>query len=65
MSRRFASVMLLAAAALALTGIAAGSTHATKMNFAATLNVGQAKPAPKGTKNGASGKFTATYNSTT
>ena len=65
MSRRFASVMLLAAAALALTGAAAGSTHKTKMNFAATLNVGQAKPTPKGTKNGASGKFTATYDSTT
>jgi hypothetical protein len=65
MTKRLAPVMLFAAAALALTGIAAGSTHATKMNFAATLNVGQAKPVPKGTKVGASGKFTATYNSTT
>jgi hypothetical protein len=65
MNKRFVSVLLLAAAALALTGVAAGSTHKTKMNFAATLNVGQAKPAPKGTQNGASGKFTATLSGST
>ena len=65
MTRRFASIMLPAAAALALTGVAAGSTHKTKMNFTATLNVGQAKPTPKNTKNGASGKFTATLSGTT
>lgn len=65
LNKKFASVMLLAVAALAVSSVAAGSTHKTKMNFAATLNVGQAKPVPKGTQNGASGKFTATYNSTT
>jgi CHRD domain-containing protein len=64
MSKKFATVMLLAGVALALTSVAIGSNEATKMSVKASLNVGQAKPAPKHTKNGASGKFTATLNGT-
>ena len=60
MRKRFAPVVALATGALALTGAAAGATHATKLNFAATLNAGQEVPHPVGTKAGAAGKFTAT-----
>jgi hypothetical protein len=54
-----------AVVALAISGVAAGGTHATKLNFAATLNAGQEKPTPKRTQNGAAGKFTATLSGTT
>jgi len=61
--KRFAPVVALATGALALTGAAAGGTHAT-MRFTATLNAGQEVPHPVGTKAGASGKFTATVTGT-
>ena len=64
MRKKFAPVVVLATAALALTGAAAGGTHATKLNFAATLNAGQEVPHPVGTKVGAAGKFTATVTGT-
>ena len=54
MRKRFAPVVALATGALALTGAAAGGTHAT-MRFTATLNAGQEVPHPVGTKAGASG----------
>ena len=63
MRKRFAPVVALATGALALTGAAAGGTHAT-MRFTATLNAGQEVPHPVGTKAGASGKFTATVTGT-
>ena len=64
MRKTFAPVVVLATAALALTGAAAGGTHATKLNFAATLNARQEVPHPVGTKAGAAGKFTATVTGT-
>jgi hypothetical protein len=54
----------LVVAALTLTAVAAGSTHATKMNFTAVLNAGQEVPHPTGTKVGAAGKFTVTVSGT-
>lgn len=65
MSKWFAPLAALAVAALALTGAAAGGTHKAKMSFAATLNIGQEVPHPKGTKAGASGTFTVTTTGTT
>ena len=67
MTKKLAPIAGLAVAALALTGIASGSTQAkpAKMTFTAVLNIGQEKPVPKGTKSGAAGKFTATVNGTT
>jgi hypothetical protein len=44
--------------------LALGSSAQAKkppVKFSAALNVGQEKPIPKGTKLGASGRFTATY----
>jgi hypothetical protein len=57
----------LGVAALVVSGVATGATHArskTKMTFTAVLNIGQEKPVPKGAKSGAAGKFTATVNGT-
>src|SRR4051794_27065696 len=48
-------------AALALSAVAlAGHGKTTPGTLSAALNVGQEKPVPKGTKVGASGRFTAT-----
>jgi len=62
-------------AALALTAVVGGLVFAsiavaakpapkTTFKLSAALNVGQEKPIPKGTKLGASGRFTATLNGT-
>ena len=50
--------------ALALVGFAGAASQAT-VKFKAALNVGQEVPHPKGTKVGASGRFTATLTGTT
>jgi hypothetical protein len=65
-TKKFAPIAALGIAALALTGVAAGSTHAkpAKTTFTAVLNAGQEKPVPKGAKSGAAGKFTATVSGT-
>ena len=52
-------------AALALSALAvAGTSKGAPGKFSAALNVGQEKPIPKGTKLGASGRFTATLSGT-
>ena len=65
--KKFAPLVALGVAALVVSGVATGATHArskTKMTFTAVLNIGQEKPVPKGAKSGATGKFTATVNGT-
>ena len=65
--KKFAPLVALGVAALVVSGVATGATHArskTKMTFTAVLNIGQEKPVPKGAKSGAAGKFTATVNGT-
>jgi hypothetical protein len=65
--KKLAPMIALGAAALVVSGVATGATHTksmTKMTFTAVLNVGQETPAPKGTKLGAAGKFTATVSGT-
>lgn len=52
---------LLAAASMATAG---HSTQAKTVKFSAALNKGQEVPSPKGTKMGASGRFTATLTGT-
>jgi hypothetical protein len=63
--KKFAPLAVLVVAALTLTAVATGSTHAKTMKFSAALNVGQEKPHPSGTKAGAAGHFTATVTGTT
>jgi hypothetical protein len=60
-------VLLLAAAAtaVAVTSLAGAGTQAKTLKFSAALNIGQEVPHPKGTKAGASGRFTATLTGTT
>jgi CHRD domain len=53
------TVVLVASGALAMKPLAFSATK-----FTAALNIGQEKPHPKGTKAGASGRFTATLNGT-
>ncbi len=53
---------VLVAASLAAAG---SSAHAKTTKFSAALNIGQEVPRPKGTKIGASGRFTATLRGTT
>ena len=65
MRKKLAALVVLGVAALILSAVAAGSTHATKMNFTAVLNAGQEVPHPTGTMSGASGKFTASVSGTT
>ena len=65
--KKLTPIVALGAAALVVSGGATGATHkqsATKMTFTAVLNAGQERPAPKGTKAGAAGKFTATVTGT-
>ena len=52
---------VLVAASLAAAG---SSTQAKTTKFSAELNIGQEVPRPKGTKIGASGRFTATLTGT-
>ena len=68
MSRRALIAIPLtgALAALVLATVALGAKPAPRTTFklSAALNIGQEKPIPKGTKLGASGRFTATLNGT-
>jgi hypothetical protein len=63
--KKFVPIAALVIAALTLTAVATGSTHAKSMKFSAALNVGQERPHPSGTKVGAAGHFTATVTGTT
>jgi hypothetical protein len=63
--KKLAPLVVLGVVALILSAVAAGSTHATKMNFTAVLNAGQEVPHPAGAMSGASGKFTASVSGTT
>jgi hypothetical protein len=56
--------LLVVAAAFAVGSVAQGKAP-RPVKFSAALNVGQERPHPKGTKVGASGRFTATLNGTT
>ncbi len=56
-------VMITAVVAL-VAGSVASSKTPRPVKFSAALNVGQEKPHPKGTKLGASGRFTATLTGT-
>ena len=64
MRKKLVPLMALGVAALVLSAVAAGGTHATKMNFTAVLNAGQEVPHPAGAMSGASGKFTASVSGT-
>jgi hypothetical protein len=64
-TKKFVPIAALVIAALTLTAVATGSTHAKSMKFSAALNVGQERPHPSGTKVGAAGHFTATVTGTT
>ena len=55
----------LGLAGLALIVATSGSAAPTPVKFSAALNIGQEVPNPKGTKAGASGRFTATLNGST
>src|SRR5713226_8870880 len=58
--------LVVVAGALVGSSIAVGAKPIrTTYKLKAALNVGQEKPIPKGTKLGASGRFTATLNGTT
>jgi CHRD domain len=61
---KLAPLVVLSVTALILSAVAAGGTHATKMNFTAVLNAGQEIPHPAGPMAGASGKFTASVSGT-
>ena len=65
MRKQLAAPVVALVVALTLTAVATGSTHKTKMNFTAVLNVGQEVPHPIGTKVGAAGKFTVSVSGTT
>jgi hypothetical protein len=64
MKTRTLVLSLLIVAALAAGSLAQGKSP-RPVKFSAALNVGQERPHPKGTKVGASGRFTATLNGTT
>jgi hypothetical protein len=55
---------LLGATLIASAAVAKKPAAPTATRFSAALNIGQEKPHPKGTKLGASGRFTATLNGT-
>ncbi len=58
--------LVVVAGALVGSSIAVGAKPVrTTYKLKAALNIGQEKPIPKGTKLGASGRFTATLNGTT
>ena len=59
MKRTLAVLAAIAAAALVTVSLAAGKSQAT-VKFSAALTVSQETDHPKGTKPGASGRFTAT-----
>ncbi len=57
--------LVVAAAALIGSSMAIGAKPSgTTYKLKAALNIGQEKPVPKGAKQGASGRFTATLNGT-
>jgi hypothetical protein len=64
---RVTLIALSLAGALATVGIGSSALGTTPrpIKFKAALNIGQEKPHPKGTKVGASGRFTATLSGTT
>jgi hypothetical protein len=65
MRRKLIVVALIAALSMLAIGSVASSKTPRPVKFTAALNVGQEKPHPKGTKVGASGRFTATLSGVT
>ena len=65
MKRSMALALLCIASLLVLASWASARTQVKATKFTATLNAGQEVPHPKGTKAGASGRFTATFTSGT
>jgi hypothetical protein len=61
--KMFVLSMISGVVALIVVSLALSSTP-RPVKFSAALNIGQERPHPKGTKVGASGRFTATLNST-
>jgi hypothetical protein len=65
--KKFVTVVLMCISSVLVVASFASATHAKKpttQKFSAALNVGQEVPHPKGTKVGASGRFTATLTGT-
>jgi CHRD domain len=65
MKTRTLVLPVLTMAAALIAGSLAQSKTPRPVKFSAALNVGQERPHPKGTKVGASGRYTATLNGTT
>src|SRR5207247_4665673 len=65
MRRKLIVWMLIAALSMLAIGSVASSKTPRPVKFKAALNVGQEKLHPKGTKVGASGRFTATLSGVT
>jgi CHRD domain len=65
MTRTMLVLSLVGALALLGVGSLAQGKTPRPIKFKAALNIGQEKPHPKGTKVGASGRFTATLTGTT
>jgi CHRD domain-containing protein len=65
MKRSLALTLLCIASLLVLASWASARTQIKATKFTAALNAGQEVPHPKGTKAGASGRFTATFTSGT
>jgi hypothetical protein len=70
MSRRLLAISAIAALAMAAVSVTLAATdQADKakpvIKVSAALNIGQERPHPKGTKAGASGRFTGTLSGTT
>jgi len=67
MRTKLSIVAIAAVTALVAGSVAAGAKPAPKTTFKlkAALTIGQEKPIPKGTRLGASGRFTATLKGTT
>jgi hypothetical protein len=65
MKKVLLAAILAVVSALALASLAGGTPKAKSVKFSAALNIGQEVPHPKGTKAGASGRFTATLTGTT
>jgi hypothetical protein len=62
--KMFVLSMISGVVALIVVSLALSSTP-RPVKFSAALNIGQERPHPKGTKAGASGRFTATLSGTT
>jgi hypothetical protein len=65
MKKLIALALVCISSVLMLASFASGGEAKKTLKFSAALNIGQEVPHPKGTKAGASGRFTATLTGTT